>query len=134
LTQVCDEKEVNIFPTCASFIHVHPYPHTNAHTPSIRCRQRERRRVLMSALLSQHNHLPPLVTIMVMHTLTYKFCPVGRPYTVSVALPGSIIGNAQSPELRTYLAGQIARALVIFNVDEVVVFDEQTRCAQRARL
>lgn len=48
----------------------------------------------------------------------------GRPYTVSVALPGSILENAQSPELRTYLAGQIARSLVIFNVDEVVIFNE----------
>lgn len=40
----------------------------------------------------------------------------GREYTVSVALPGSILDNAQSPELRTYLAGQIARACVIFQV------------------
>ncbi|PIK57856.1 hypothetical protein BSL78_05239 [Apostichopus japonicus] len=48
----------------------------------------------------------------------------GRKYTVSVALPGSIMDNAQSPELRTYLAGQIARALVVFSVDEVVIFDE----------
>ncbi|XP_060106500.1 putative methyltransferase C9orf114 homolog isoform X2 [Heteronotia binoei] len=49
----------------------------------------------------------------------------GRHYTVSVALPGSILNNAQSPELRTYLAGQIARACTIFCVDEIVVFDEQ---------
>merc|ERR1711953_87421 len=48
----------------------------------------------------------------------------GRAYTVSVALPSSILENAQSPELRTYLAGQVARALVIFNVDEVVIFSE----------
>lgn len=52
-------------------------------------------------------------------------CPVGRSYTVSVALPGSIIANAQTAELRTLLAGQVARAMVIFNVDEVIVFDEQ---------
>lgn len=49
----------------------------------------------------------------------------GRAYTVSVALPGSVLDNAQSPELRTYLAGQIARACVVFCVDEIVVFDEQ---------
>ncbi|XP_068104611.1 putative methyltransferase C9orf114 homolog [Hyperolius riggenbachi] len=48
----------------------------------------------------------------------------GRDYTVSVALPGSILDNAQSPELRTYLAGQIARACAIFCVDEIVIFDE----------
>ncbi|NWY61379.1 CI114 methyltransferase, partial [Chionis minor] len=48
----------------------------------------------------------------------------GRHYTLSVALPGSILNNAQSLELRTYLAGQIARACAIFCVDEIVVFDE----------
>ncbi|CAG8691829.1 25476_t:CDS:2, partial [Dentiscutata erythropus] len=48
----------------------------------------------------------------------------GRQYTVSVALPGSIIENAQSAELKTYLAGQLARAFAIFNVDEIVVFNE----------
>lgn len=48
----------------------------------------------------------------------------GRLYTVSVALPGSVMDNAQSPELRTYLAGQIARACAVFCVDEVVIFDE----------
>ncbi|CAC5404731.1 SPOUT1 [Mytilus coruscus] len=44
--------------------------------------------------------------------------------TLSIALPGSILDNAQSPELRTYLAGQIARAAVIFNVNEIIIFDE----------
>uniref|UniRef100_UPI003AACC822 putative methyltransferase C9orf114 homolog n=1 Tax=Centroberyx gerrardi TaxID=166262 RepID=UPI003AACC822 len=48
----------------------------------------------------------------------------GRTYTVSVALPGSVLDNAQSTELRTYLAGQIARACVVFGVDEIIVFDE----------
>merc|ERR1719430_1878247 len=48
----------------------------------------------------------------------------GRQYTVSIALPGSILDNAQTPELRTYLAGQVARAAAIYNVDEVVVFGD----------
>lgn len=51
--------------------------------------------------------------------------PSGRSYTISLALPGSIIDNAQSAELRTYLAGQIARAAAVFNIDEVIVFNEQ---------
>lgn len=51
----------------------------------------------------------------------------GRAYTVSVAVPGSVLDNAQSPELRTYLAGQIARACVVFSVDEIIVFDEDGR-------
>ena len=49
----------------------------------------------------------------------------GRPYTVSLALAGSILDNAQSAELRTYLAGQIARALSIFSIDEVIIFDDE---------
>lgn len=49
----------------------------------------------------------------------------GRSYTVSIALPGSIVSNAQTLELKTYLAGQIARAACVFNVDEVVIFNEQ---------
>ncbi|XP_075971522.1 28S rRNA (uridine-N(3))-methyltransferase [Anticarsia gemmatalis] len=44
--------------------------------------------------------------------------------TVSIAIPGSILENAQSAELRTYLAGQIARAACVFCIDEVIVFDD----------
>ncbi|XP_055838734.1 putative methyltransferase C9orf114 [Episyrphus balteatus] len=44
--------------------------------------------------------------------------------TVSIAVPGSILENAQSSELRTYVAGQIARAACIFRVNEVIVFDD----------
>lgn len=61
---------------------------------------------------------------------TPPFPSPGRPYTLSVALPGSILDNAQSPELRTYLAGQIARACTIFCVDEIVVFDEEGQDAK----
>ncbi|XP_044018093.1 putative methyltransferase C9orf114 homolog, partial [Aphidius gifuensis] len=45
--------------------------------------------------------------------------------TMSIAIPGSIMDNAQSPELRSYLAGQIARAAVIYNIDEIIVYDDQ---------
>ncbi|KAF1790513.1 Alpha/beta knot methyltransferase [Phytophthora cactorum] len=38
----------------------------------------------------------------------------GRAYTLSMAIPGSILDNAQTKELKTYLAGQVARAAVIF--------------------
>ncbi|XP_022762034.1 putative methyltransferase C9orf114 homolog isoform X3 [Durio zibethinus] len=47
--------------------------------------------------------------------------------TVSIAIAGSIIDNAQSLELATRLAGQIARAATIFRIDEVVVFDNKSR-------
>ncbi|XP_005090300.1 putative methyltransferase C9orf114 [Aplysia californica] len=54
----------------------------------------------------------------------------GRLYTVSIALPGSILDNAQSTELRAYLAGQVARAAAVFNVDEIVIFDEMNQSSQ----
>ncbi len=31
----------------------------------------------------------------------------GRNFTLSIAIPGSIIGNVQSKELKTYVAGQV---------------------------
>uniref|UniRef100_A0A2P2L445 Protein C9orf114 n=1 Tax=Rhizophora mucronata TaxID=61149 RepID=A0A2P2L445_RHIMU len=46
--------------------------------------------------------------------------------TVSIAVPASIVDNAQSLELATRLAGQVARASTIFRVDEVVVFDNKS--------
>lgn len=55
--------------------------------------------------------------------LTSSHTPA-RKYTVSVALPGSIVFNAQTPELQARLAGQLARTCAIFNVDEIIVFDE----------
>ena len=51
----------------------------------------------------------------------------GRLYTLSIALPASIIRNAQSKELQTYLAGQIGRAACIFNIDEIIVFDDDEK-------
>jgi len=48
----------------------------------------------------------------------------GRSYTLSIALPASILRNAQSNELRTYLAGQIGRAACVFNIDEIIIFDD----------
>jgi methyltransferase len=57
----------------------------------------------------------------------------GRRYTLSVALPGSIISNAKSHEQKTFLAGQIARALAVYCVDEVVIFDDESAEAQSRR-
>ncbi|XP_036356622.1 putative methyltransferase C9orf114 homolog [Octopus sinensis] len=56
----------------------------------------------------------------------------GRSYTLTIALPGSILDNAQAAVLRTYLVGQVARAAVIFNVDEIVVFDERKHSDRNA--
>jgi predicted SPOUT superfamily RNA methylase MTH1 len=65
----------------------------------------------------------------------------GRSHTLSIALPGSIIAkyelfhplyllssdvfiSAVTPDQKTSLAGQIARACAVFCVDEIVVFDD----------
>lgn len=53
--------------------------------------------------------------------------------TISIAVPGSILDNAQSRELRTYLAGQIARAACMFQVDEIIVYDDSTQVPEKAR-
>ena len=45
-------------------------------------------------------------------------CPC-RQWTLSIAVPGSVIDNTQTVEQATAIAGQIARAAAIFNVDEV---------------
>ena len=48
-----------------------------------------------------------------------------RSYTLTVAIPASIIHNSKRKlELRTQLAGTIARALAVFCVDEIVIFDD----------
>ncbi|CAI5516556.1 unnamed protein product [Closterium sp. Naga37s-1] len=44
--------------------------------------------------------------------------------TISIAVLGSIIDNTQSLERATAVAGQIARAAVIFKVHEIVVYDD----------
>ena len=51
----------------------------------------------------------------------------GKPrlHTVSIALPGSVVENAQSRELRTLLVGHVARAAAIFQIDEIVVYDDK---------
>ncbi|XP_065314403.1 putative methyltransferase C9orf114 isoform X2 [Gordionus sp. m RMFG-2023] len=44
--------------------------------------------------------------------------------TISIAFPGSILDNAQSQILKTYLIGQIARAATIFKINEIIIFNE----------
>ena len=44
--------------------------------------------------------------------------------TISIAVPGSILDNAQSVELRSYLAGQVARAAC------KLLKDQNTNCSK----
>lgn len=59
-----------------------------------------------------------------LHTAAQPAVPRGRHYTVSIAIPGSVIDNTQTAELATAVAGQIARTAAIFKIDEVVVIDD----------
>lgn len=65
---------------------------------------------------------------------TAVFKPTGgRSHTLSIALPGSVISNAKSHDQKTYLAGQIGRALAVFCVDEIVIFDDEDASTQQSR-
>lgn len=44
--------------------------------------------------------------------------------TLSIAFPSSIFSNVPTPQLEAYLVGQIARAAVVFNVCEIIIFEE----------
>lgn len=45
-----------------------------------------------------------------------------RHWTLTMAIPGEILNNAKTPEFKTYLVGQIARAAALYHVDEIVIF------------
>lgn len=48
-----------------------------------------------------------------------------RHSTLSIALPGSVVSNCQTRELKTQLVGQISRYATIYHVDEIVIFDDK---------
>lgn len=50
-----------------------------------------------------------------------------RQWTVSVALPGTVMDNMLTPQLQSYYASQIARVAAIFCINEVVVFCESEK-------
>ncbi|KAJ3330599.1 hypothetical protein HDU76_005289 [Blyttiomyces sp. JEL0837] len=47
-----------------------------------------------------------------------------RDYTVTVALSATMISHLEKPELRTYVTGQIGRALALMEVDEVCIYTD----------
>ncbi|KAI1343471.1 DUF171-domain-containing protein [Xylariaceae sp. FL0016] len=48
----------------------------------------------------------------------------GREWTVSVAIPGSVLSTCRRDDQRTNIISHIARALAVFSIDEVVIFDD----------
>ncbi|KAH8551298.1 putative RNA methyltransferase [Umbelopsis sp. PMI_123] len=63
------------------------------------------------------------------HVSSKKVILRPRKYTVSLAIPSGILDTAPTQELKTVLAGQIGRMLAIYNVDEVIIYDEKARNA-----
>eukprot|EP01084_Bolivina_argentea_P028966 53799_1 len=51
-------------------------------------------------------------------------CNKPRKWTVSIAIAGSVMNTAKTPQLQTYLAGQFARIISIFSIDEIIIFSE----------
>nr|XP_042908106.1 putative methyltransferase C9orf114 homolog [Parasteatoda tepidariorum] len=47
-------------------------------------------------------------------------------YTVSIAVPGSIMDNAQTPSLKAHLVANIARSAAIYRVNEIIVYSESS--------
>lgn len=47
-----------------------------------------------------------------------------RKFTITMVVPSSIIDNAQSMELKTYLVGQIAKAATIYSINEIVIVSD----------
>eukprot|EP00835_Amoeboradix_gromovi_P000034 NODE_1_length_95616_cov_0.657642.p34 type:complete len:315 gc:universal NODE_1_length_95616_cov_0.657642:77346-78290(+) len=50
--------------------------------------------------------------------------PLPRLCKLSIALPGSIIDNCQGLQMKTIMAGQIARACAVFRVSNIYVFND----------
>ena len=47
-----------------------------------------------------------------------------RNFTLTMVVPSSIVDNAQSLELKTYLVGQVANAATLFCVNEIVIVSD----------
>ncbi|KAF6790374.1 methyltransferase C9orf114 [Colletotrichum sojae] len=58
----------------------------------------------------------------------------GRDWTISVAVPVSILSDAITNDRRTAVAGRIARALAVFAVDEIVLYDDTPEDARPKRV
>ncbi|KAF7557491.1 hypothetical protein G7046_g6045 [Stylonectria norvegica] len=67
---------------------------------------------------------PPVNTTSFKPSATFTPTEGGRPWTISVAIPASILANLSSADQRMTSPGRIARALAVFSVDEVIVFDD----------
>ncbi|XXH02588.1 hypothetical protein Hte_008966 [Hypoxylon texense] len=48
----------------------------------------------------------------------------GRDWTISVAVPGSVLSTCRRDDQRTSIVSHLARALAVFSVDEIVIFDD----------
>ncbi|KAI5846293.1 putative RNA methyltransferase [Morchella snyderi] len=47
----------------------------------------------------------------------------GRAYTLSIAVPSTLLATAPNPILKTHLAGHLARISALHNIDEIVLYN-----------
>ncbi|KGQ08455.1 hypothetical protein BBAD15_g6199 [Beauveria bassiana D1-5] len=61
-----------------------------------------------------------------------RFVPIrgGRQWTISIAVPGSLLSNLPTAEQRLVTVARLARSLSIFCVDEVIVYDDDAPSAR----
>ena len=62
------------------------------------------------------------------------YTPRYKSTTLSIAVPASIVLNSQSPELQTYLVGQIARSASVFRIDEIVVINDCESSSDKSKM
>ncbi|KAL2107068.1 hypothetical protein VUR80DRAFT_5724 [Thermomyces stellatus] len=48
----------------------------------------------------------------------------GRQWTVAVAVAASVLKDTHSPDQQNAIAGRLGRAMAVFNIDEVVIYDD----------
>ncbi|KAH7037160.1 putative RNA methyltransferase [Microdochium trichocladiopsis] len=49
---------------------------------------------------------------------------MGRPWTISIALPGSVLSLCRRDEQRVHIVSHIARALCVYSIDEIIIYDD----------
>jgi len=51
-----------------------------------------------------------------------------------MVVPASIVDNAQSLELKTYLVGQVAKAATLFGVNEIIVVSDDKQAQMKGMM
>ena len=107
---------------------------TTSETKKISLTKLDKLKRIKKAIRKQKTAVPvPTIPLVAVEPPLVKRDPK-KTTTISMAVPASIVLNSQSPELQTYLVGQIARSASIFRIDEIVVINDCTSSSEAAKL